>query len=100
MRVSKSVIYTFSFTTGAITLFLVYSVLRSQRTKVTAGQEGLIGQVAEAQKPISPKCKGKVFVHGEIWNAVSKDKIKRGDEVTITEVNGLTLTVEHLKKEG
>jgi len=99
MRVSRSLIYSFSITTGAITLFLVYSVMHSQRAKIKSGKEGLIGQVAETQKPISPNRKGKVFVHGEIWNAISEDTIKKGEETTITEVNGLTLKVKRLKKE-
>jgi len=100
MRVSKSVIYSFSLTTGAITLFLVYSVMHSQRAKIKSGKEGLIGQVAETQKPISPNRAGKVFVHGEIWNAISEDSIKKGEGATIVEVNGLTLRVKQLKKEG
>lgn len=100
MRVSRSLVYSFSIATGAITLFLTYSVMRSQRAKIIGGQEGLIGQIAETQKPISSNQKGKVFVHGEIWNAISEDTIKKGEEATITEVNGLTLKVERLKKEG
>jgi membrane-bound serine protease (ClpP class) len=98
MRVSRSLIYSFTLATGAITSFLVYSVMRSQRAKVTSGKEGLIGQIAETRKPISPKRKGKVFVHGEIWNAMSNDIINEGENATIVEVNGLTLTVERSKR--
>jgi membrane-bound serine protease (ClpP class) len=83
-----------------ITLFLVQTVIRSQRTKVLGGQEGLIGQITEVSKPISPAKKGKVFVHGEIWNAVSSESINKGEEATIVEVKGLTLIVERPKKEA
>ena len=85
MRVSHSLIYAFSITTGAITLFLVSAVIRSLRSKVKSGQEGMIGQVAETMKPMDPKRKGKVFVHGELWNAKSTDTIKKGEEVKVTE---------------
>jgi len=99
MRVSKSMIISFSMTTTVITLFLLQLVIRSKRAKVQSGQEGLIGQTAEVRKAIKANRRGKVFVHGEIWNAVSSDTLKRGEEATITEVNGLILKVEKLKKE-
>lgn len=99
MRVSKAAIFSLSLTTAAISLFLVSAVIRSQRAKVKGGQEGLIGQTAEVSRSIAPNRKGKVFVHGEIWNAISSDTIKKGEEVSIVEVNGLILTVKLLKKE-
>jgi len=37
---------------------------------------------------------GKVFVHGEYWHASSLDPIKKGDEVIVTDVSGMTLTVK------
>ena len=100
MRVSMSAIYTFSILTAAITLFLVQAVLRSQRSKVQGGQEGLVGQIAEVRRPIAPGKKGKVFIHGEIWNAASLDSISEEEEVKVTAVQGLTLVVEKLKKEA
>ena len=100
MRVSKSAIYSFSILTAGITVFFVQAVIRSQRSKVKVGREGLIGQITEVSKPITPKKQGKVFVHGEIWNAVSSDTIKKGEEVTIIDVNGLTLVVKKPKKEA
>jgi len=42
------------------------------------------------------KAGGKVFVHGEIWNAVSEDEIKRDDRVTVTGSKGMTLFVRKL----
>jgi len=59
----------------------------------------LIGQIAETSKMITPKRSGKVFVRGEIWNAISSETIKKGEEVTVIEIKGLTLKVETLKKE-
>lgn len=100
MRVSKSAIYSFSLTTGAITLFLLYSVLHSQRAKVKGGQEGLVGEKGEVQKAISANQKGKVFVHGEIWNAVSDEPVKKGETVTVESVDGMMIKVKRISKEG
>jgi membrane-bound serine protease (ClpP class) len=36
---------------------------------------------------------GKVFIHSEIWNAVSDSEIKEGDTVVVEDVQGMTLKV-------
>jgi len=81
----------------AIVLALMFSVLArmvvvAQRRKAATGQEGLIGEVGVAQTDFPGE--GKVFVHGEYWNARSKDKLSKGDRVRVTKVEGLTVTVE------
>lgn len=93
MRVSKSAILAFSLTTTAITLFLLRSVIRAHRAKVHGGGEGIIGEVGEAQTDFQPAGKGKVLVEGELWNAVSADALRKGDEVAVKAVEGLTLKV-------
>ncbi|MCK5260360.1 MAG: nodulation protein NfeD [Candidatus Omnitrophica bacterium] len=94
MRVSKSAIIAFSLTTSAITLFLVRSVIVAHRAKVHGGQEGLIGGIGEAKTHFAPGKKGKVFVHGELWNAVSDEAVRKGDEVIVEEVEGLTVKIK------
>jgi membrane-bound serine protease (ClpP class) len=37
--------------------------------------------------------KGKVRIHGEIWNAISNNSIRKGDEITVKKVDGLTLII-------
>ncbi|HQP10960.1 MAG TPA: nodulation protein NfeD [Candidatus Omnitrophota bacterium] len=94
MRVSRSAIIAFSLTTAGITLFLMRSVLRAHRAKVHGGQEGLIGTVGEAQTNFIPGTQGKVFVHGELWNAKSDEKIQKGDEIIVQAVEGLTVKIK------
>jgi membrane-bound serine protease (ClpP class) len=94
MRVSQSVIYAFSLTTAAITFFLLQSVIRTHRSKIQGGREGLIGAAGEAQTSINSRQRGKVFIHGEIWNATSEEEIKKGEEVVVTDVKGLVIKVQ------
>ncbi len=94
MRVSLMVIISFSMTTAAITIFLLTRVIQSRRAKVHGGKEGLTGATGQARSTFAKGEKGKVFVHGELWNAVTDDTIKKGDEVDIAHVNGLTLKVK------
>jgi membrane-bound serine protease (ClpP class) len=56
------------------------------------GREGLVGEIGEAQDDLAPR--GRVFVHGEIWNAQSRLPVRRGQQVRVCGVNGLKLDVE------
>lgn len=94
MRVSKSAIFAVSLTTAGITLFLLRSVLRAHKSKVLGGKEGIVGAIGTAQTPLSPKRPGRVFVHGETWNALSDEEINKDEEVIILEVLGLTVKVK------
>ena len=38
--------------------------------------------------------KGKVHVHGELWNAESDEPIAAGDKVIVTEVKGMIVKVK------
>jgi membrane-bound serine protease (ClpP class) len=40
---------------------------------------------------------GKVFVHGELWNAISKDPIEKGAKVRVVKVENLVLEVEPIE---
>ncbi len=98
MRVSMAAIIAFSMTTAVITIFLIRLVIRSQRLKVHGGREGLIGEVGEAQTHLTAGKKGKVYAHGELWNAISSEVIKKGEEICIENVQGLTLIVKRKKR--
>ena len=94
MRVSLMLIFSFSTATAFITVGLLRAVVIAHKRKVVSGKEGLLGSIGKARTKIDPKLEGKVFIHGEIWNAVSKEKIKKGDSIQIVRVEGLTLEVK------
>jgi len=75
-----------------ITVFLMTIALRARANKVVTGAEGLIGEVAIAQTALAPT--GKVFVHGEIWDAVASANVSAGEKVVVQKVNGLELKVD------
>jgi membrane-bound serine protease (ClpP class) len=66
--------------------------VRARRNKVTTGVEGLVGKIGIAQTALMPE--GKVFVHGEIWNATSLTPVGVGEQVRVRGVKGLRLEVE------
>lgn len=94
LRISLTVILPISLFTAAFFFFLVGSGIRAQRGKVITGAEGMVGMEGVAETAISSAEPGKVFVEGDIWNAVTNgENISTGDKVRVTGMKGLTLVV-------
>ena len=91
MRVHLLTALAVSIPLGVITAFLMGIALRARRNKVVTGAQGLIGEIGVVQTPLSPQ--GTVFVHGEIWNAVSAAPVPVGSKVVVRAVDGLQLDV-------
>ncbi|MFH1858567.1 MAG: nodulation protein NfeD [Candidatus Omnitrophota bacterium] len=95
MRVSLHILFPIVAATTLIVTFLVGLAFRAHRNPVTTGKEGLVGSVGVAQTDISPR--GDVFIHGELWQAESKEPIKKGSKVKVVSLEGLTLQVKPVK---
>jgi membrane-bound ClpP family serine protease len=77
---------------AALLAFVVQRVVRAHRRQASAGREELLGKTAEVEIALEPQ--GIVLVEGERWKAVSeKGRVKPGEEVIITKVDGLKLYV-------
>src|SRR5205809_1951082 len=92
MRVHLGTALAVSIPLGAITATIMGVALKARRNKVVTGAQGLVGETGIAQTALSPT--GKVFVHGELWDAVSSAHIAPGQRVVVRRVDGLQLEVE------
>src|SRR5947207_11807169 len=92
MRVHLWTALAVSVPLGGVTMFLMALVVRARRRKSTTGAQGLIGAVGIARSPLMPE--GKVFIQGELWNAVASADIPLGATIRVHNVNGLVLMVE------
>jgi membrane-bound serine protease (ClpP class) len=92
MRVHLATALAVSIPLGGITVWLMSIALKARRNKVTTGVEGLIGEVGIAQTALAPA--GKVFVHGEIWDAVALTEVPAGEKVVVERVDGFRLSVK------
>jgi membrane-bound serine protease (ClpP class) len=92
MRVHLATALSVSVPLGIITVFLMNIALKARRNKVVTGPQGLIGETGVAETMLSPR--GKVFVHGEIWDAVSSAVVPAGQPVVVRRVEGLQLQVD------
>jgi membrane-bound serine protease (ClpP class) len=79
--------------TAAFFILFVGKGVQAQFLPKRAGAETMIGQRANVQSRIDA-AGGKVFVEGEIWNAVSETAIEAGQTVEIMGRQGLTLKVK------
>jgi len=92
MRVHLVTALAISIPLGGITAFLMSIALKARRNKVVTGEQGLVGETGVAQTALSPG--GKVFVHGELWNAIARSPLPVGQLVVVRRIDGLTLEVE------
>jgi membrane-bound serine protease (ClpP class) len=92
MRVHLATALAVSIPLGGITVWLMSIALKARRNKVTTGVEGLIGEVGIAQTTLAPA--GKVFVHGEIWDAIASIEVPAGEKVVVERVDGFRLSVK------
>jgi len=92
MRVHLVTALAVSIPLGMITAFLMSIAVRARRNKIVTGEQGLIGEIGIAQTALAPA--GKVFVHGELWDAVSTVPVSAGGQIVVRQVDGLTLRVD------
>ncbi len=77
-----------------IAVFLVTLVVRAHARRSSTGREGMVGETGTARTDLSPA--GKVFVHGEIWDAEAEGPVRAGETIEVVEVVGLKLKVRKL----
>jgi membrane-bound serine protease (ClpP class) len=94
MRVHLLTALAVSIPLGLITAFLMSIALKARRNKLASGAPGLIGETGIAETALSPR--GKIFVHGELWDAVAVSDVAVGQSVVVRAVDGLLLRVEPL----
>jgi membrane-bound serine protease (ClpP class) len=93
LRVPWGVFLPASLAIGGLCAFALRLAVKAQRARVGTGVEGLAGATGTVTEDLMPE--GKIFVHGEIWNATAAgEPIEAGRRVRVTKVEDMWLTVE------
>jgi len=83
-------------TVAIVSVIFFFAVLsyavKAQLSKVRTGREGMIGEAGVARSNIAPS--GKVFLHGELWDARADEPIQAGERVVIVAVEGMVVKVK------
>jgi membrane-bound serine protease (ClpP class) len=84
LRPSLGIIIPVALGISLIFLFLVYLIVRAHARRSDTGKEGMIGEIGTARTDLVPS--GRVFVHGELWEAEAAEPIREGEKVRVVEV--------------
>lgn len=98
MRVKLWTALSVSIPLALITVFLMTIALKARQNKVVTGEQGLIGEIGTTSSPLMPA--GKVFIRGEVWDAVANSNVDIGQPVIVRRVHRLTLQVEPAPQSG
>ena len=96
LRVSLSMIASVAAFAVVLVAVLVFLVVRTHRSQVRTGAEGMVHERGTARAALAAGERGRVFVHGELWDAVAEVGIEAGQDVEVVAVDGLRLRVRPL----
>ncbi len=97
-QVSRWLVFSLAATLGAVVFSIVINILRIRSMPAKMGMETVVGRTAIARSTLNPS--GYVFIDGEYWAAETEaDEIVPGENVVITEVDGLKLKVKKQQPE-
>jgi membrane-bound serine protease (ClpP class) len=74
---------------------LIYLVVKAHKDRPQTGADGLVGEIGVVQKVDHDR--GKVLVHGELWQAVFETPVAAGTRVKIIAVDRLVVTAAPLE---
>ena len=95
---SWAVIGTVTATSAAFFMLLLAAALKARRRPVVIGQDHMIGKLGQVIDWNGHE--GRVRALGEIWQASATSSLEPGQQVRVTELRGLTVTVEPLSESG
>ena len=95
LRVAWSVLVPTIVLVSGFVVGVAALVFRAHVNKPRTGTRGLMNETGVVKKDLEPD--GKVFIHGELWNARSSEPLPAGTKVRIVGVDSLVLEVEPLE---
>jgi membrane-bound serine protease (ClpP class) len=94
MGVSLQILITMVLVISAFFILVISLAVKAYRRKPQTGDQGILNEVGRVHQKIAPGNPGKVFVHGEIWNATSDEICEPGNIVEVVGLDHLLLKVK------
>ncbi|HKK17384.1 MAG TPA: NfeD family protein, partial [Opitutales bacterium] len=76
---------------------VVAMAMKAWRRPVVSGSEGIVGAEATALENFTGE--GRVRLKGESWKARTSASLRQGDQAKVTDIDGLTVSVEPLEEQ-
>jgi membrane-bound serine protease (ClpP class) len=97
LRVPPLTVIPTVLTFTGLAAFVVRLAVKAQHNPVRTGVEGITGEIGTVVQDLGPV--GKVFVHGELWNATAAaGPLHSGSRVRVVRVDDMMLTVESAER--
>jgi membrane-bound serine protease (ClpP class) len=96
LEISRGIIAGGAAGLSAIILGVGYVITRDRRRAAQTGSGAMVGEIGEVREAIAPGAPGQLFVHGELWRAVSDEPIGAGGRARVTAVQGLEVEVRRV----
>jgi membrane-bound serine protease (ClpP class) len=94
MRISFLLIGSTALVSAGFFLLIMTKLFMIRKKKVVTGEEAMIGITGEAMEDFTEQ--GRIWVHGESWQAQSSAPVKKGQKIQVTAKDGLLLKVKIL----
>jgi membrane-bound serine protease (ClpP class) len=89
--VSLPLIFGLSLVSAGFFLFIVGAAIKARNRPIVSGEEEMLHTTGEVLDDFEGR--GRIRIHGEVWQAESPVPLKRGDRVQVVEVDGLVLRI-------
>jgi membrane-bound serine protease (ClpP class) len=96
--VSLPLIFGLSLVSAGFFLFVVGAAIKARNRPIVSGEEEMLHTIGEVLDDFDGR--GRIRIHGEIWQAESPVPLKRGDRVRVVEVDGLVLRIRPKTQEN
>ncbi|MBN1656042.1 MAG: nodulation protein NfeD [Deltaproteobacteria bacterium] len=93
-RVPLSLVLPATLGLGLFVVGVMAMVIRVHRRAVLTAFEGMVGQIGTVKKALEPGRVGQVFLHGELWRAISDEPVETGQAVVVTSCDSLIVKVK------
>jgi membrane-bound serine protease (ClpP class) len=97
MRISLVLIGSTALVSAVFILWLMTRLYAMRRKKVLTGADEMIGIIGEAMEDFDAE--GRVWVHGESWQARSSVPVKKGQKIQVTAKDGLLLKIKIIQED-
>ncbi len=95
MQISRAILYPTLGLTVVLSLGIVVLATRTRSLKKLGGMEGMVGETGLVKETLNPK--GRVMVHGELWEAEAETQVAEGEKVRVDSVEGLKIKVSQVE---
>jgi membrane-bound serine protease (ClpP class) len=96
IQVAIPIVVAVSTVTSIFILIALRMVFSAHRKPVVSGVDEMLGSIGQVLEDFEES--GRIHVHGETWNVQSQSPLRRGDQVRVTGIDGLILSVEPIKE--